>query len=142
MLCENKLEKIRQNNLRVTDLLESIIDIFGKQSHPLTILELKTLLKKKNFSPNKTTLYRQVEKLSSIGILQESVFSDSQRRYCIVEEGDHHHHFYCKQCGHAEELPHSLCEKIHKVETQLKSRNFKIIKHSLEIEGLCAKCNS
>ena len=139
---QEKLQKLRNEKIRITGLLTAILGILGRAKKPMTITDLTGALKKKSFLPNKTTLYRQMEKLTSVGLLQENIFSDSLKRYCLTEEGIHHHHFYCKKCGRAESLPPSLCGEITAVENYFKRKKFKIFRHNLEIEGLCPNCHN
>lgn len=137
---DDTLHKIRGNNFRVSRNLKEILGVMERADGPLSIQEIGAVLAVRKVVPNKTTLYRQVEKLKNLNLIQESLFSDSIKRYCAVSD-HHHHHFYCMECGYAEELPDASCEVIPGLEELFKSKNYKVMNHHLEIEGLCSKCN-
>lgn len=137
---ESTVHKIRGSNFRVSKNLKEILDALSRADGPLTIQEIGDVLAVRKILPNKTTLYRQMEKLKQLDLIQESLFSDSVKRYCAVSD-KHHHHFYCMECGYAEELPDISCDVIPEMEKLFESKQFKVINHHLEIEGLCSKCN-
>lgn len=131
-------ETLRVNKMRMTPLVKKIIPVFLAAKKPLSVEELLFLINP--LRPNKTTLYRQMQKMREVGLLQETIFSDAVRRYCLVRK-DHHHHFICQRCGAAEDLPKGACESVMNPLTEkLKKRGLKILKHALEVEGLCVKC--
>ena len=113
MMKKELISTIRKKGHRITPLLKTLLDIFFKSSSPLSISDLISKLKKENLSPNKTTLYRKVEKLTEIEILQENIFSDTIKRYCLKHES-HHHHFVCGECGFIKSVKIKSCSEITK----------------------------
>jgi Fe2+ or Zn2+ uptake regulation protein len=134
--------KLRANNYRYSKILAAILQIFQEANKPLEVQEINQRLLKKNLKPNKTTLYRQMDKLLKLELVQETIFSDAISRYCLTPSAGHHHHFYCLDCGYSEDLPQDICEQITAIEETFLKRNFKINKHQLEIEGYCQNCSN
>ncbi len=84
---------------------------------------------------NKTSIYRQIDKLLSEGIVVSIEFGDGKKRYELASLG-HHHHMVCDHCGKVEdlEIPEETLSHLSGVS------NFKITRHNLEFFGLCNRC--
>lgn len=85
---------------------------------------------------NKTTVYRQIEKLLNDNLIIEVELGDGKKRY-ELKNLDHHHHLVCKKCGRLEDI--RLNEKVILNEVSKKSK-FKVENHSLEFFGICVNC--
>ena len=114
--------------------------------NPLTIDELQKKLKNK---VAKSTLYRVLNDLKKIQILNEFSTPDNLTVVELILEGDiHHHHLFCSDCGEiidiemGDEFEKTLSEEIKRIE---KNFNFSIEDHRLELFGkcteLCQNCN-
>src|SRR3990167_4015653 len=49
-------------------------------------------------APGLTTVYRSLESLVGLGLVQAVDFGDGEKRYELVEPGEHHHHLVCQRC--------------------------------------------
>jgi len=85
---------------------------------------------------NKTTVYRQIEKLLVKGKILEADFGDGKKRY-EVNSGKHHHHLICENCSKLEDI--QIDEKV-LLNQVSKSSKFRVLRHNLEFFGLCEKC--
>ena len=114
--------------------------------NPLTIDELQKKLKNK---VAKSTLYRVLNDLKKIQILNEFSTPDNLTVVELILEDDiHHHHLFCSDCGEiidiemGDEFEKTLSEEIKRIE---KNFNFSIEDHRLELFGkcteLCKNCN-
>ena len=114
--------------------------------NPLTIDELQKKLKNK---VAKSTLYRVLNDLKKIEILNEFSTPDNLTVVELILEDDiHHHHLFCSDCGEiidiemGDEFEKTLSEEIKRIE---KNFNFSIEDHRLELFGkcteLCQNCN-
>jgi Fur family ferric uptake transcriptional regulator len=84
------------------------------------------------------TIYRVLTQFEQAGILVRHHFESGKAVY-ELDHGEHHDHIVCNQCGHVEEFYDEEIEK-----RQLKvarSRNFKILGHSLQIYADCQEEN-
>lgn len=109
----------------------NVFDLISKSSLPVDASYLIDKLK-----VNKTTVYRQIDKLVSEERIVEVDFGDGKKRYELTNL-NHHHHLVCKNCGKIKdiELDESLILK-----ELAKRTDFKIESHSLEFFGHCLKC--
>lgn len=117
---------------RVLELLEqshelsSAQDIYGK---------LRTEEPK---APGLTTVYRSLESLVQMGLVQAVDLGDGERRYEVVEPGEHHHHLVCTACGKSTHLDSCLVEDIE--EAIRRKYKFQIHSHVFEVFGTCEPC--
>ena len=135
---ESIIDTVKSKGYRLTKAREGIIRVFLKIKVPLSALDLNLQLEKLNIRVNKTTIYREIDFLKSQKIIRELPFGDGKKRFEKWPD-NHHHHLICISCDSIEciELKGCLEDEEKKI---LKKNNFKTIKHSLEFQGLCAKC--
>lgn len=131
---------LKSEGFYVTPLLRRVVTILHKAKTPLSVGDMLEQMKRSKLKPNKTTLYRLLTKLAEAALVQESLFTDEVRRYCLTLDKSHHHHFICQECGYSEELPKDICDQVAIVSHDLKNRGFEIISHNMDIEGLCKTC--
>jgi len=109
----------------------NVLDLLLKSNSPV---DVSALVKK--MKVNKTTVYRQIEKLLEENKIVAVELGDGKKRY-ESSNLNHHHHLVCKKCGKLEDIV--LDEK--KIVSEIsKKTNFKIENHSLEFFGICVNC--
>ena len=93
-----------------------------------------------------TTVYRTLELLFRLGLVQKLVAADGQSRYELKNEGKkgHHHHLICTACGKIidyRDFVQDELELVKKTEEALaRKHHFLIQDHNIEFLGLCEKC--
>ncbi len=91
-------------------------------------------------APALTTIYRALDSLLKMNLLQAVDIGDGERRYEIIEPGQHHHHLICTNCLESVHLDQCFLETFaSKVEQR---HGFVVRSHVLEIFGICSKCAS
>lgn len=86
------------------------------------------------------TVYRTLELLNELKILDKINFGDGVSRYDLRKEGaEHfHHHLVCISCGSVEEIEEDLLGDVESiVESDFQ---FKITDHRLTFHGVCKSC--
>lgn len=111
---------------------DKIIKILSTALKPI---DVETLIEK--LKVNKTTIYRQIDKLLLRNLIVDVEFGDGKKRYELKSLG-HHHHLICKKCGKLEDV--TIDEESILKQIKVKS-GFKIESHSLEFFGFCNNCN-
>lgn len=109
----------------------NVFDLVSKSKLPVDASYLIEKLK-----VNKTTVYRQIEKLLAEDMIIEVELGDGKKRY-ELKSLVHHHHLVCKKCGKLEDI--RLDERVILAEVSKKSK-FKVEDHSLEFFGICVNC--
>jgi Fur family ferric uptake transcriptional regulator len=87
------------------------------------------------------TVYRSLELLSDLGILQKMEFGDGCSRYevnAIDPDTHHHHHLICTKCGKVTEFEDDLLENL---EQDIENKSgFRIMDHQVKFFGYCKEC--
>lgn len=104
----------------------------------MTADEIYLLAKKLNNKLNRSTVYRNIEILSELGLLYKSINSDGVSRYKIICNTEHHHHLICDCCGKI--VIYHACEN-DAYKQFAKDNGFKLTGHTLELHGICENCH-
>jgi Fe2+ or Zn2+ uptake regulation protein len=126
--------------MRKTKLTNYILEILEKANQPLSIPEILEKLKQNHQeTPNKTTLYRQFEKLTQLNEVEEILLTNNVTHYELKQ--DHHHHFICNECDTIKCLKdQKLEDEIHKLEHTLEGQGLQITQHQFSFSGQCQAC--
>lgn len=128
-----KLTCQRTATLRV--LLEN------EQDH-LSAEDVFLLVKKKHPDIGLATVYRTLELLSELAIVEKMNFGDGVVRYDLRCENEQHmhHHLVCKACGKVREIKEDwLLELEERVEREF---GFQVIDHRLDFFGNFTGCQA
>lgn len=131
------IKGLQSSGYKITPVRSSLIEVILESTTPLSVVEIKEMLKTKGLNPNKTTVYREVGFLKNFNVLKEIDFGDGKKRYEILQ--NHHHHIVCIKCSKINDV--QMEKDLNKEEKKiLKGMGFKPIGHSLEFFGLCSNC--
>ncbi len=130
---------LREKKLKKTPLRVAILEVFSEKKEPITILDLQKKLHQKNFFPNQTSLYRQIETLVESSVLHSVMLKNSTAYYEL--QAHHHHHFICEKCNAIECIEDkSLENQVHILEKKLKNQGLQISSHQFSFHGKCRLC--
>ena len=114
-----------------------ILDLFEQsEKRHLTAEEVYRHLIDEGQDIGLATVYRVLTQFEQAGLLMRHHF-DSDKAVFELNEGHHHDHLVCLQCGRVEEFVDSEIEKRQKAVA--KERGFAIHDHSLQIYADCTK---
>lgn len=134
---ESENNWFQERGLRVTKTRKLLLEVFQNTRGPQSVPELLQEFSKRNSTPHKTTLYREVENLADRGFLTRVQLAPERVSYEL--SGHHHHHFVCQVCARITEL--SFCEDVMKSISQALQTQGKIVKqHTFEFFGVCEFC--
>lgn len=136
--AEHIIENLKAAGERMTVARREIIRAFMRSSSPLSAGAILEILKKKEISTNKTTVYRELNFLEKKNIVRAIQFDERTRRYELAPE-EHRHHLICTNCKRIDDvvLNHDLDEVEQRVREQKK---FRVERHALEFYGVCEMC--
>lgn len=86
---------------------------------------------------SRATLFRAVDTLIDLGILDRIELGDGTPRYRVCHEG-HHHHLICTSCNRIEEV--DVCVPTAALASAAEKAGFAIDRHALELYGRCSDC--
>ncbi|TCT25649.1 Fur family ferric uptake transcriptional regulator [Melghiribacillus thermohalophilus] len=142
---EHRLERIKKQlhsqSYKLTPQREATVRVLleHEEDH-LSAEDVYLLVKEKSPEIGLATVYRTLELLSELKIVDKINFGDGVSRYDLRKEGaEHfHHHLVCIECGSVEEIEEDLLGDVEKiVETEWQ---FKVKDHRLTFHGICRKC--
>ena len=141
---KNSKEILSNHNVSITNPRILVVEALLETKNPVSIEELQAMLKNK---VAKSTLYRVLNDLKKINILNEFTSPDNTTVIELSLEDDiHHHHLFCSDCGEvidvelSEEFEKFLSKEIKKIEDKF---NFVIEDHRVEMFGQCTdQCKS
>ena len=116
-----------------------ILDLFEQSNkRHMTAEEVYRLLTDEGQDIGLATVYRVLTQFEQAGLLMRHHF-DSDKAVFELNQGDHHDHLVCLQCGKVEEFFDAEIEK--RQQRIAKERGFVIHDHSLQIYADCIKEN-
>jgi Fur family ferric uptake transcriptional regulator len=132
-------EILKNNSLKMTKQREIILEvIFSYRGHfiPET-LHIEVQKKYPDLKIGIATIYRTLQLLESEQIVTSISFGANGKKYEYGRK-DHHDHMVCNSCGVLIEFYDDIIEK--QQERIAKKSGFKIKSHSMQIYGICKKC--
>ena len=135
--------RLSANHYKMTPQRKEILQIFLENNADphLSAEEVYEVLKKKDFDFGLATIYRNVELLSTLGILSKINFDDGRTRYELASADPkvhQHHHLICLKCKKIFEFEEDLLENL---ETTITTKSgFEIVNHEVKFFGYCADC--
>ena len=114
-----------------------ILDLFENSDvRHLTAEDVYKLLMNEGMEIGLATIYRVLTQFEQAGILMRHHF-ESGKAVFELNQGGHHDHLVCIQCGHVEEFYDA---EIERRQTKIaKDRGFTIHEHSLQIYADCVR---
>jgi len=112
---------------------DKILNIVGKSECGISA---KQVFDKVSWDMDKTTVYRNLEKLSLEWKINEDFSSNGERQYSNKDH--HHHHFVCNDCWNQRDIGCFLSQELQKLE---KKEKISITNHSFVLNGHCGDCN-
>jgi len=139
--------RLKENGYRLTMPRRIILDILNRANKHPSAEEI--YLEAREIYPNigMTTVYRTLDVLARVGLIQKFDFGDGRARYELIREPDdetHHHHVVCKGCGKVIDYNDFFDEEtelIRKAKRGLFEKfGFKVTDHVIQFYGLCNEC--
>ena len=131
------LDKLRAGGYKVTPRRKAIIDLFLKKGGALSPQEVHGFLRETIGQCGLPGVYRNLETLTSCGVLFRIADFGGERRYalCGVDKTEgHHHHIVCVSCGKVGNITNCQYREGMNID------GFRIVSHLVQLNGLCESC--
>ncbi|MDA8227907.1 MAG: Fur family transcriptional regulator [Desulfitobacterium hafniense] len=137
---EQICERLRNHSYKLTPQRQTILKTFLENiDQHLSAEDVYQLVKNQYPDIGIATVYRTLDILAELGILQKNDFGDGRSRYEFSSRNEHHHHhLICLRCGEVAEFDDDLLESLEAV--IFKRSQFKVMDHDLKFFGYCQKC--
>ena len=127
-----------KKGLRSTEQRRLIVDQFFLAPAHITIEDLLTQVRAIDARIGYATVYRTLKLLAECGVAHERRFHDGVTRYEVADEGEHHDHLICVECGSITEFEEPAIERLQ--EEVAARHGFTVRSHKHELYGACAAC--
>lgn len=135
----NTTSNLKSSGLKATLPRLKILEIFqSNEVRHLTAEDVYKILLNENMDVGLATVYRVLTQFEQAGLLNRNHFETGKAIF-ELNEGSHHDHLVCLDCGKVEEFYDEQIEK--RQNAVAKERGFTIAEHSLALYGNCTKTN-
>ena len=140
---EKVKDLLREKGLKVTGQRLMVLNILSAHGDEhLTVEEIYDLAKEESPEIGLATIYRTVQVLLELHVIEKVTFDDGFARYELNGEetgsGHRHHHAICTQCGKVYSLETDLLDTLEK--QVFESLGFEVTDHEVKLYGLCSAC--
>lgn len=131
------IHDLKTTGLKVTTPRLKVLDIFHRaHSRHLTAEDVYRALLAESVDIGLATVYRVLTQFEQAGILARSHF-ESGKAVFELNEGSHHDHLVCLDCGRVEEFFDSQIED--RQRRIAEEKGFKLQEHALALYGHCTR---
>lgn len=138
----NKINRIeitlKDQGYKLTGQRRIIIEVFEECPAHYTAHEVFEKVKFQNPNINFSTVYRNLELLCKIGVVNKLNISNKTSHFELAHN-EHHHHVICLKCGEMQSI--DMCPYGELKVSDLDELGFVPVNHKFEIYGYCKKCN-
>ncbi|MBC7420402.1 MAG: transcriptional repressor [Bdellovibrio sp.] len=132
---------LKSKGLRMTPSKEKLVQFFlYNQARHIPIKEIQDQLISTLPDVDRTTIYRNIEKFISLGLIQELDLPKKGKVYQFVFDKKVQHYYICKSCGKMNKGNEDLFKKIEKALKDI--HDFSKANLSVLFYGFCSKCEN
>ena len=133
----NNIDELKNTGLKATIPRLKILEAFQNSSQRhMTAEDVFRILLQERSDVGLATVYRVLTQFEQAGLLTRSNFESGKAVY-ELNEGQHHDHLVCLDCGHVEEFFDPEIEK--RQSAVAKAKGFQIADHALSLYAHCTK---
>lgn len=134
---------LKNRGLKVTNQRIAILEIFKEyKGRHLSVEEIYEFVKKDYPEIGLATVYRTVQLLSELELIDKVNLDDGYVRYEIGRmaggKSHHHHHLICLGCGTVFAFEEDMLDSLENHIDQ--TRGFKVVNHEVKLFGYCKNC--
>ena len=118
---------------------DKLIDLLSTQDCALSALEIEDALSTRGRRVSRASIYRVLEELEQIGMIQRLDIGRGMMRYEPVRHGGgHHHHLVCDRCGRLQPFSDEGLERA--IERLSGRVPLAVSEHEVVLRGACDLC--
>ena len=134
-------EALRVAGFRSGGARAAVLDAMAEQSCCASAQELHQRLRDEGRSVGIASVYRVLDVLSELQLVQRVDVGDGIARYePALPDGDHHHHVVCGDCGKVEPFADPTLESA--IVSASKRLGFSVAAHEVVLRGECDDCRT
>jgi Fe2+ or Zn2+ uptake regulation protein len=133
------LDNLQKSGYRLTGPRRALVEIIARSERALSAMDIFDLGRREISGLGLVTVYRTLEKLEALGLIQRVHHPEGCHRYLRASHG-HEHLLMCTACGRVEFFSGDdlapLCSSLSE------RTGFQIQDHWLQLSGLCDLCKN
>lgn len=132
------LHRLAENGYRLTGPRQTVVEIIAQSDHVLSPLEVYERARKSNPRIGLVTVYRTVEKLEELELIQR-VHTPAGCHAFVTASSGHQHLLICDVCGRVEFFSGDSMDRL--IESVGMESGYKVHEHWLQLFGTCEECS-
>ena len=136
-LLENARRALNVAGLRITSQRALILEIIRRGKGHLDADEIYRRARKKQPRLSLSTVYRTLQTLKKLGLVEELHFDEAHHHY-EIKPSTEHHHLVCLGCGRLVEFQYPLARLIKR--NIVEAKDFEITGSEVRMTGYCPTC--
>lgn len=129
---------LRSRGERMTAPRRAVLRVLAEHGGHLAADAVVTMVAQRDPGVHRATVYRTLEALSELGVIQHVHVGHGGTAYHLVRPGERHLHAQCRGCGAVYDLPFDLLAGV--AETLRRSHAFVLDADHVALSGLCEQC--
>ena len=118
---------------------DAVVGLLARQDCCLSAQEIHERLRRAGSDTGIASVYRALDLLRDMGLVQRIEFGDGGARFePVVPGGEHHHHAVCDRCGRVTPFEDERIEQ--QLERLAGNLKHSMSGHDLVIHGECSRC--
>jgi Fur family ferric uptake transcriptional regulator len=136
---DDALHVLRAASGRSGGARKVVVELLGEQTCCLSAHDLHELARARGARVGMASVYRALEGMDALGLVQRIDLGDGVARYePSYAGGDHHHHLVCDDCGKVEPFEDPTLESA--IERVADGRGYLVAAHDVVLHGACEDC--
>jgi len=137
--AEHARDRLAAAGFRRGGARTAVIEALAGHDCAVTAFDLEDELRRTDSPPGRASVYRALEQLEQLGLVQRIEVCRGTAGYERVEPGgEHHHHAICQECGRMIPFEDAALEQaIDRVAGRL---GFETSEHEVVLRGTCERC--
>jgi len=136
---EVALESLAGAGLRSGGARTRVVEEMATHGCCRSAQEIHDALRSEGGPVGMASVYRALEALEGLGLIQKTDLGDGVRMYeAVIPGGDHHHHLVCDSCGRITPFEDERLERA--IHDLADGRGHTAAAHEVVIRGTCSRC--
>jgi Fur family ferric uptake transcriptional regulator len=137
---ETTLGTLREAGLRSGGARTAVVEALAGETCCVSAQELHALLRADGRTVGVATVYRVLDTLADLRLVQRVDVGDGIARYEPVLDDEHHHHVVCGDCGKVEPFSDPSLERA--LEQASARVGYAVAGHEVVLRGECGDCRA
>jgi Fur family ferric uptake transcriptional regulator len=138
--AEHALAALHEAGYRRGGARTAVVEALAGHDCAVTAIELDDELRRRKPAVARASVYRALEQLEGLGLVQRMEVSRGTAGYERVEPGgEHHHHAICRRCGRMVPFEDDSLERA--IDELSDAISFEVTDHDVVLRGTCERCS-